>query len=90
MTDLPITHDNLMQLMRGARSGWKVENETFNTLKNHGYHFKPNLGHGYHHLSTVIVHLMMQAFLIDQIQQRCCKLFNRELNKAKHASGKSS
>jgi hypothetical protein len=83
VTDLPITQNNLMQLMRAARARWKVENETFNTLKNHGYHFEHNFGHGYHHLSTVMVHLMMQAFLIDQIQQRCCKLFNRALDKAK-------
>lgn len=83
VTDIPITQDNLMQLMRGARARWKVENETFNTLKNHGYHFEHNFGHGYHHLSTVMVHLMMLAFLIDQIQQRCCGLFNRALDKAK-------
>ncbi|MCK4708193.1 MAG: transposase [Gammaproteobacteria bacterium] len=82
VTDIPITQDNLMQLMRGARARWKVENETFNTLKNHGYHFEHNFGHGYHHLSTVMVHLMMLAFLIDQIQQRCCGLFNRALDKA--------
>jgi hypothetical protein len=82
VTDISITPDNLMRLMRAARARWKVENETFNTLKNHGYHFEHNFGHGYHHLSTVMVHLMMQAFLIDQIQQRCCKLFNRALDKA--------
>jgi len=34
VTDIPISDDNLMQLMRGARARWKVENETFNTLKN--------------------------------------------------------
>jgi len=82
VTDILITQDNLMLLMRGARARWKVENETFNTLKNHGYHFEHNFGHGYHHLSTVMVHLMMLAFLIDQIQQRCCGLFNRALDKA--------
>ena len=83
VTDIPVTADNLMPLMRGARARWKVENETFNTLKNHGYHFEHNFGHGYHHLSTVMVHLMMLAFLIDQIQQRCCVLFNRALGNAK-------
>lgn len=83
VTDLTIHKDNLMQLMRAARARWKIENETFNTLKNHGYHFEHNFGHGYQHLSTVMVHLMMLAFFIDQIQQRCCKLFNRALDKAK-------
>ena len=83
VTDIPITSDNMMQLMRGTRARWKVENETFNTLKNQGYHFEHNFGHGYHHLSTVMVHLMMLAFLIDQIQQRCCVIFNQALDKAK-------
>jgi hypothetical protein len=75
VTDLPIDDSNLMTLMRGARARWKIENETFNTLKNQGYHFEHNFGHGHHHLSTVLMHLMMLAFLIDQIQQRCCRLF---------------
>jgi len=82
VTDIPIHPANLMVLMRGARARWKIENETFNTLKNHGYHFEHNFGHGYQHLSTVMVHLMMLAFLIDQIQQRCCGLFNRAMVKA--------
>jgi len=82
VTDIPIRPGNLMALMRGARARWKIENETFNTLKNHGYHFEHNFGHGYQHLSTVMVHLMMLAFLIDQIQQRCCGLFNRAMAKA--------
>ena len=47
-----------MTLMRGARVRWKIENETFNTLKNQGYHFEHNLGHGRAHLSTVLMHLM--------------------------------
>ncbi|VAW63625.1 hypothetical protein MNBD_GAMMA09-1549, partial [hydrothermal vent metagenome] len=81
VTDLPLCETNLMQIMRGARARWKIENETFNTLKNHGYYFEHNFGHGYQHLSTVMVHLMMLAFLIDQIQQRCCGLFNRAMEK---------
>jgi len=75
VTDMPIDNDNLMTLMRGARARWKIENETFNTLKNQGYHFEHNFGHGHRHLATVLMHLMMLAFLIDQIQQRCCRLF---------------
>jgi hypothetical protein len=83
VTDIPITEDNLMTLMRGARARWKIENETFNTLKNQGYHFEHNFGHGDQHLSTVLMHLMMLAFLIDQIQQRCCRLFQAAVTAAK-------
>jgi hypothetical protein len=83
VTDLSIHDNNLMTLMRGARARWKVENETFNTLKNQGYHFEHNFGHGNNHLSTVLMHLMMLAFLIDQIQQRGCRLFQATLTAAK-------
>jgi hypothetical protein len=67
VTDFPVSEASLMPLMRaggggggGIRARWKIENETFNTLKNRGYHFEHNFGHGYHHLSTVMVHLMTQ------------------------------
>ena len=65
--------------MRGARARWKIENETFNTLKNQGYNFEHNFGHGYKNLSTVFMHLMMLAFLIDQVQQLCCGLYQTAL-----------
>ena len=55
----------------GRRSRWKVENETFNTLKNQGYHFEHNYGHGYQNLSVVLAMLMMLAFLVDQTSQFC-------------------
>ena len=35
-----------MKVMRGGRAKWKVENETFNTLKNLGYSLEHNYGHG--------------------------------------------
>lgn len=82
VTDIPISTDNLMQLMRGARARWKIENETFNTLKNQGYHFEHNFGHGKQHLATVFSNLMILAFLVDQIQQRCCTLFQKGQQKA--------
>jgi hypothetical protein len=63
------------RLMWGGRSRWKVENETFNTLKNQGYHFEHNYGHGHQHLSVVLAMLMMLAFLVDQTSQLCCPLF---------------
>jgi len=62
-------------LPRIKATGWKIENETFNTLKNQGYHFKHNFGHGEKHLATVLALLMMLAFLVDQVQQLCSPLF---------------
>ena len=61
--------------MRGGRARWKIENETFNTLKNQGYQFEHNYGHGEKHLSVVFALLMMLAFLVDQVLQCACQLF---------------
>lgn len=71
------------KVMRIGRARWKIENETFNTLKNQGYEFKHNFGHGFNHLSTFLAFLMLLAFQTDQIFQRCNELFNRIWNKAK-------
>jgi hypothetical protein len=75
VTDLCVNKGTVYQLMRGGRARWRIENETFNTLKNQGYHFEHNFGHGYEHLSVVFAVLMMLAFLVDQVQQLCCPLF---------------
>jgi hypothetical protein len=75
VTDLRVNKGTVYRLMQGARARWRIENATFNTLKNQGYHFEHNFGHGYQHLSVVFAILMMLAFLVDQVQQLCCPLF---------------
>jgi hypothetical protein len=82
VTDIVVTKANVHQLSRGGRARWKIENETFNTLKNQGYHFEHNFGHGNQHLSHVFGILMFLAFFIDQLQQRCCGLFKAAVKKA--------
>jgi len=82
ITDFTITKNNAFDLMRGGRSRWKIENETFNTLKNQGYHFEHNFGHGENHLSVVFAMLMMLAFAVDQAQQLTCQLFQAAWDKA--------
>src|SRR3989449_3490323 len=75
VTDLRVSPRNVYHLMRGGRARWKIENETFNTLKNQGYNFEHNYGHGQQNLSVVFAMVMMLAFLVDQTQQLCCALF---------------
>ena len=75
VTDLTITPDNAMEIMRCGRARWRIENETFNTLKNQGYNLGHNYGLGKKYLSAVFMHLMLLAFLVDQVQQLCCPLF---------------
>jgi hypothetical protein len=72
---MELTRANVPWVMRGGRARWRIENETFNTLKNQGYHFEHNYGHGHEHLCVVMALLMMAAFLIDQVQQKCNALF---------------
>jgi hypothetical protein len=78
VTRMPIkTEKAAYQLMRAARARWRIENETFNTLKNQGYQFEHNYGHGDQNLCSVFTMLMMLAFLIDQVQQLCCKHYQK-------------
>lgn len=77
VTNLPLTKRTVEPVMRAGRSRWKVENETFNTLKNQGYHFEHNYGHGEKNLATVLVLLMFLAFTVDQMMQRRWQLFRQ-------------
>ena len=69
VTDIDINEQNVAERVRVARSRWKIENETFNTLKNQGYHFEHNFGHGKKYLATNFAILTFLAFLTDQIAQ---------------------
>ena len=76
ITDLILTKSNVALGAKAGRARWSIENQTFNTLKNQGYHFVRNFGHGYNNLSTVMAYL---AFLIDQIQEATNKDFQHAL-----------
>jgi len=75
ITDIEIKEENLEELVAVARSRWKIENETFNTLKNQGYHLEHNYGHGKKYLATNFAILTFLAFLTDQIAQHLDKDF---------------
>lgn len=69
VTDINVNEKNVKLLVKGGRARWKIENETFNTLKNQGYNFEHNYGHGNKYLNQVFAFLMLIAFLIDQCLQ---------------------
>ena len=48
VTDLPVDPDNVVELAACGRARWKIENETFNVLKNKGYNLEHSFGHGKH------------------------------------------
>lgn len=67
VTDIPVEKNVVEELVRIGRSRWKIENEVFNTVKNHGYHIEHNYGHGKNHLSFNFFLLNMLAFFMHQI-----------------------
>ena len=75
VTSLLLGSATVVSIMKAGRARWKIENETFNTLKNQGYRFAHNYGHGQAHLSCIFAHLMLLAFLTDQVIQRCNRQF---------------
>jgi len=86
VTDIKITKDNARFIMQAGRARWKIENETFNTLKNQGYNFEHNYGHGYKGLSNVFAGLMLLAFFVDQCLEAVNLEFQAVLKKYKSRS----
>ena len=83
VTDIEINRSNVKRLAEGGRAKWKIENETFNTLKNQGYHIEHNYGHGKKNLSNTFFMLNLLAFFMHQIfetadllYQKCRKKFS--------------
>ena len=75
VTDISVNKNNVVTLVKGGRARWKIENETFNTLKNQGYHIEHNFGHGNHHLSMVFFVLNLLAFYVHQILDLTDRLY---------------
>ncbi len=83
VTDIDINKGNVVRLVKAGRAKWKIENETFNTLKNQGYHIEHNFGHGKKNLSHNFFLLNLLAFFMHQIfeisdllYQKCRKKFS--------------
>jgi len=71
VTDQQVSKQNVVELVKAGRCRWKIENETFNTLKNQGYHLEHNFGHGKQYLSNNFFVLNVLAFFIHQILELC-------------------
>ncbi len=75
VTDIPINKDNIIELVRGGRARWKIENENFNTLKNQGYHAEHNFGHGKKNAAYNFFLFILLAFFVHQILELTDPLF---------------
>src|SRR6204780_1359624 len=62
VTSLPVSKDNVAGIVACGRARWKIENESFNVLKNHGYELEHNFGHGQRFLAMTLAALNLLAF----------------------------
>ncbi len=67
VTDLPVAADTVAEMAACGRARWKIENETFNVLKNGGYNLEHNFGHGKHHLAAILASLNLLAFAFHTV-----------------------
>jgi hypothetical protein len=83
ITNLKPTKETISEMLSAARARWKIENETFNILKNNGYHLEHNFGHGKSTLSSVLVVLNLLAFTMHN----ACDYAERLWQHARDAAG---
>jgi hypothetical protein len=67
ITNLAVRSNNVADLAACGRARWKIENETFNVLKNNGYNLEHNFGHGKQNLAAILVALNLLAFAIHTV-----------------------
>ena len=62
VTSLPVSKYNVAEIAEAGRARWKIENESFNVMKNHGYELEHNFGHGEKLLAMILAALNLLAF----------------------------
>ena len=62
VTNLALTRGNVAEVVACGRARWKIENESFNVLKNNGYHIEHNFGHGKQYLAMMFAAMNLLAF----------------------------
>ena len=83
ITDIELAPHRLMEVMRAGRTRWKVENETFNTLKTFD-NLEHSYGHGKNWLGSTMPAIMLLDYLVENGLWLCCRAF-QEARKTFHA-----
>lgn len=83
VTDLAVTRKTVADIAACGRARWKIENETFNVLKNNGYNLEHNFGHGKETLASLLVALNLLAFAMHN----ACDLVEYRWQKAREKVG---
>jgi len=67
VTSLEVGRENVAEIAACARARWKIENESFNILKNNGYHLEHNFGHGKQNLAMLFAAMNLLAFAMHTV-----------------------
>jgi hypothetical protein len=81
VTSLEVTAANVAEIAACARARWKIENESFNVLKNNGYHLEHNFGHGKQNLAMMFAAMNLLAFAFHTV----CDCLEKQWIKAREA-----
>jgi hypothetical protein len=84
VTSLPVTCQTVADIATCARARWKIENESFNVLKNNGYHLEHNFGHGKENLAMMFAAMNLLAFAFHTVCD-CLEMLWIEARLAKRA-----
>jgi hypothetical protein len=79
VTDLDVGPDTVVELAACGRARWKIENESFNVLKNND--LEHNFGHGKVNLSAVFVSLNLLAFAFHTVCDLAEELWRAAMRK---------
>ena len=77
ITNHQINDDNVEKIVKAGRSRWKIENESNNVLKNHGYNLEHNFGHGQNNLCEILLTLNLLAFLFHSVLKLANSTYQR-------------
>jgi hypothetical protein len=84
VTSLPVSKKNVAEIVACGRARWKIENESFNVLKNHGYELEHSFGHGRQFLAMTLAAFNLLAFAWHSILD----LLDPPWQAAREAAGK--
>lgn len=84
VTSLPVTADTVAEIAACARARWKIENESFNVLKNNGYNLAHNFGHGKKYLARTFAAMNLLAFAFHTACD-CLEMLWQQARQAKGA-----
>ena len=83
-TSLDVSRETVAEIAACARARWKIENESFNVLKNNGYHLEHNFGHGKENLAMIFAAMNLLAFAFHTVCD-CLEDLWTQARKAKRA-----